>query len=192
MRAQTNCRFILDKRYFKMEIEMRIKNGELMADVETGAPIVALESVEDSSKGLAFYPAEPDAHSIFAELIKISPLRPMTHDLFKSALDMLKVTVEKVVITDIKNNIYHAAVFLRAGEDLIWLDSRPSDAISMAVRCDAKIYADDKLLVPLNKLSVPALPAPAQKPPDEDTEIITSADKSADLSKMDTKKMPRA
>ncbi|MDP2668852.1 MAG: bifunctional nuclease family protein [bacterium] len=178
-----------------METEVRIMNGRLMVDAETGTPIVVLESVDNPSKGMAFWPAEADAHAIFAELVKMPKLRPMTQDLFKDALDMLKAKIEKVVITHIADGVYYASIFLRTEDrGLIWLDSRPSDAISMALRCGAKIYADDRLLSPIKSVPAPApaLPAVIEKPPDEDTEMITSAEKSADLSKIDTKKMPRA
>jgi len=76
----------------------------------------------------------------------VTPPRPLTHDLFLTMFGRLKVTLTRVVITDLRNDIYYATVHLTGSGGELTLDSRPSDAIALAVRCDAQIFAADEVV----------------------------------------------
>jgi bifunctional DNase/RNase len=73
------------------------------------------------------------------------PPRPLTHDLFLTLFGRLKVTVTRVVVTDLKDGIYYATVYLDASGREIQLDSRPSDAIALAIRAKAPVLVEDRV-----------------------------------------------
>jgi hypothetical protein len=87
----------------------------------------------------------PEAKAILDPLEHETPDRPMTHDLLKTTIEKLGATVEKVVIDDLFRDIYYAKVFLRLNEEEIMIDSRPSDAIALAVRFEVPIYVQSKV-----------------------------------------------
>ena len=75
----------------------------------------------------------------------VTPPRPMTHDLIKNILDTLEIKVNKAVVTDIRNNTYYAILYLNVKGEEISVDSRPSDAIALAVRVNAPIFVDEEV-----------------------------------------------
>jgi bifunctional DNase/RNase len=87
-----------------------------------------------------------EASSIVFALQETPVERPLTHDLFREYLDQTATTVERVVVSDLVNNTYHARIVFAAGESRFELDSRPSDAIAMAVRFHAPIFAEESVL----------------------------------------------
>lgn len=87
-----------------------------------------------------------EAQAISLPLDGNRPERPMTHDLIKNVVDRLGADVDRVVIDDLWNTIYYAKVYLRKGEEEIEIDSRPSDAIAIAVRFDAPIFVAEGIL----------------------------------------------
>lgn len=87
----------------------------------------------------------PEAKAILDPLEHETPDRPMTHDLLKTTIEKLGATVEKVVIDDLFRDIYYAKVFLRLSEEEIVIDSRPSDAIALAVRFEVPIFVQSKV-----------------------------------------------
>ena len=92
---------------------------------------------------MAIGPAE--ATGIAFPLQKLTPPRPLTHDLFLTLFGRLHVTVTKAVITDLRDSTYYATLFLSANGTTLELDSRPSDAIALAVRAKAPIFAEDRV-----------------------------------------------
>jgi hypothetical protein len=126
-----------------MEVEMRVRG--LMLDPTTNMPIIVLKDV-DSDAVLPIWVGVFEANAIALEIEKISPPRPMTHDLLKNAILGLGAIIERVVVTELRNDTFHAAIWAtRNGEPLV-IDARPSDAIALAMRADAPIYVEEEVL----------------------------------------------
>jgi bifunctional DNase/RNase len=105
---------------------------------------VLLEGKRDKRRFLMMIGAA-EATAIAVPLENITPPRPLTHDLFLTLFGRLKVVVTKVVITDLRNNTYYATVYLTAGGSPMELDSRPSDAIALAIRAKVPVFAEDRV-----------------------------------------------
>jgi uncharacterized protein len=86
-----------------------------------------------------------EAAAIAVPLEHITPPRPLTHDLFVTLFGRLGVSVTKVVITDLRDNTYYATLFLTVGGSPMEIDSRPSDAIALAIRAKAPVFAEDRV-----------------------------------------------
>jgi bifunctional DNase/RNase len=116
----------------------------VFVDPHAGQPIVVLEGNRDKrSVAMAIGPAE--ATGIAVPLSNVTPPRPLTHDLFLSLFGRLNVKVDRVLITDLRDNTYFATLYLSANGSAIELDSRPSDAIALAVRAKAPVYVEDRV-----------------------------------------------
>ncbi len=89
-------------------------------------------------------PAE--AQAIALPLEKVSPPRPMTHDLMKNLVDTLKADVSRVVINDLKENTYYATIDMKRNDSQLKVDARPSDAIALALRVSAPIFVDEEVM----------------------------------------------
>jgi bifunctional DNase/RNase len=126
-----------------MEVEMRIRG--LMLDPTTNMPIIVLKEV-DSDSVLPIWVGVFEANAIALEIEKVSPPRPMTHDLLKNALVGLGATVERVVVTELRNDTFYAAIWARRNGEPIMIDSRPSDAIALAMRTDCPIFVNEEVL----------------------------------------------
>jgi uncharacterized protein len=87
-----------------------------------------------------------EANAIAMKLQGLAPERPLTHDLFAATLEELGIFVGRVVISDLADDTFHARLFLTAGERTVEIDSRPSDALALAVRAGARIYAEPSVL----------------------------------------------
>ncbi|HLN80307.1 MAG TPA: bifunctional nuclease family protein [Thermoanaerobaculia bacterium] len=122
---------------------MEIKG--LLMDPVSNMPVVVLR---DSANGL-FLPIWVgifEANAIALQMEKITTPRPMTHDLLKNLLSELDAKVERIVINDLKDNTFFARIHLLRG-DVRWnVDSRPSDAIALALRVDAEIFVEEDVL----------------------------------------------
>ena len=126
-----------------MEIEMKIRG--LMMDPMTNMPMVVLKEVSGSSI-LPIWVGIYEANAIALEIEKVLTPRPMTHDLIKLLLTGLETGVRKVVVSDLKDDTYYAVIWLEKEGELISVDSRPSDALAIALRLDCPIYVDDTVL----------------------------------------------
>ncbi|HYB43460.1 MAG TPA: bifunctional nuclease family protein [Candidatus Methylomirabilis sp.] len=123
----------------------------LLVDDRTQQPTIVLQGKRDGRTfAMVIGPAE--ATGIAIPLQKLTPPRPLTHDLFLTLFGRLNVTVSKVVITDLRDNTYYATLFLSAAGTPMELDSRPSDAIALAVRAKAPIYAEDRVFEKADRL----------------------------------------
>lgn len=87
-----------------------------------------------------------EAQAIAIEIEKIIPNRPMTHDLFRSFADSFKFKIEKIVISDMKEGVFYAKIHCRSDSTLVEIDSRPSDAIAIAVRFSSQILCAEKVM----------------------------------------------
>lgn len=87
-----------------------------------------------------------EAQAIAIEIEKIIPNRPMTHDLFKSFADSFKFEIDKIVISDMKEGVFYAKIHCKSNSTVVEIDSRPSDAIAIAVRFSAPIFCAEKVM----------------------------------------------
>jgi bifunctional DNase/RNase len=124
-------------------IEMFV--GGLVMDPATQAPIVVLKD-ESGDVTLPIWIGIPEATSIASAIKQVTMARPLTHDLFFDLLLEVGVTVQRVVITELKESTYFAELVLGQGDRVLVLDSRPSDAIAMALRASAPIYVAQAVL----------------------------------------------
>ena len=127
-----------------MEIEVKIR--ALMMDPNSGTPIIILKDV-NSETMLPIWVGAYEANAIALEIEKIAPPRPMTHDLLRNLIVELGLKVERVVVTSLRENTFYAVIELigENGESMR-LDSRPSDAIALALRADCPIYVDSEVI----------------------------------------------
>ncbi len=126
-----------------MEVEMKIRG--LMMDPVTNMPIVILKDVS-SSTILPIWVGIYEANAIALEIERVATPRPMTHDLIKHLLTGLETGVRKVVVSELKDDTFYAVIWLEKNGELISVDSRPSDALAVALRLDCPIYVDDSVL----------------------------------------------
>ncbi len=120
-----------------MFLEMSVKG--LTLDPLTNMPIVILKDNEDT-RVLPIWIGLFEANAIALELEKITTPRPMTHDLMRDLISGMDAQVTKIVVNDLKNNTFYAVIHLSLNENHIVIDSRPSDAIALALRSEAPIY----------------------------------------------------
>jgi bifunctional DNase/RNase len=126
-----------------MDVEMRIRG--LMMDPNTNMPIVVLKDVS-SDTVLPIWVGIFEANAIFNEIEKTAAIRPATHDLTRNLIQYMNGRLDRVVITELKNDTFYAALWLtHAGETMI-VDARPSDAIALALRADCPIYVAEAVL----------------------------------------------
>ncbi|MGE0823654.1 MAG: bifunctional nuclease family protein [Candidatus Binatia bacterium] len=124
-------------------IEMRV--GGLTLDPVTKTPIVILKD-SDNKLNLPIWIGLMEATAMATELEGIKMARPMTHDLLRSIIDTLGGSVEAIEVTDLRDSTYYAVVCLEAGGKSVAIDSRPSDAISLALRTKSPIFVAKKVL----------------------------------------------
>jgi len=123
---------------------LRMKVKAVGIDRETLLPVVILtDDVEESYVPLVIGPAEANAIAVVLENVEIS--RPLTHDLLLSSVLALGAKVDKVIITDLTDDVYYAEIRLVQGERTLRIDARPSDAIALALRSGASIFVDEKI-----------------------------------------------
>jgi uncharacterized protein len=127
----------------RMEVEMKIRG--LMMDPVTNMPIVVLKDLNGNSI-LPIWVGIYEANAIALEIEKVSTPRPMTHDLIKTLLLGLGTGIRKVVVSELKDDTFYAVIWLDKDGDLISVDSRPSDALALALRLDCPIYVDESVL----------------------------------------------
>jgi bifunctional DNase/RNase len=125
------------------EVEMQIRG--LMMDPVTNMPIVVLKDVA-SDLILPIWVGVFEANAIALELEKSATPRPMTHDLLKNLAHGLNARVNKVVVSELKDDTFYALIWMEQGGEVIALDSRPSDAIALALRWDCPIYVHRDVL----------------------------------------------
>jgi len=126
-----------------MEVEMKIRG--LMMDPVTSMPIVILKDVGSNSV-LPIWVGIYEANAIALEIEKVSTPRPMTHDLIKTLLLGLDAGIRKVVVNELKEDTFFAVIWVEREGELISVDSRPSDALALALRLDCPIFVDDSVL----------------------------------------------
>jgi bifunctional DNase/RNase len=119
-------------------VRMEIKG--LMLDPSSKTPIVVLHH-PDENVFLPIWIGVFEANAIAMRIEGVDPPRPMTHDLLHSSLGLLGARVERITISELKDNTFYAVISLSSSEGDLAIDSRPSDAIALAVRANAPIFA---------------------------------------------------
>ncbi|MFN7920809.1 MAG: bifunctional nuclease family protein [Bryobacteraceae bacterium] len=117
----------------------------LMMDPVSSMPIVILKDATGNGI-LPIWVGVYEANAIALEIEKVSTQRPMTHDLIKILLTGLEAGVRKVVVNELRDDVFYAVIWLEKDGRLISIDSRPSDALAIALRLDCPIYVDDSVL----------------------------------------------
>ena len=126
-----------------MMIEMKVKF--LTFDSTSNGFVVLLMDLSNKT-GLPIWIGPFEANAIATKLKKMASQRPMTHDLISSILSTLESQVVKIVVNDLKDNTYYGLIYLhRRGEDII-VDSRPSDAIAIALTTGAPIFVSEEVI----------------------------------------------
>jgi uncharacterized protein len=126
-----------------MDIEVRIRG--LMMDPATNMPIVVLKDVA-SETVMPIWVGIFEANAIAIEIEKMAASRPMTHDLTRNLIRHLNAKLERVVITELKDDTFYAVLWLRQGNESITIDARPSDAVALALRADCPIYVSEQVM----------------------------------------------
>jgi bifunctional DNase/RNase len=138
-------------------LEAKIKT--LMVDPNTQSPVVVLESVADK-RLLPIWIDVAEARAIALEIEQIKTPRPLTHDLFRNVLSRLGVTVERVVITELRNSVYYALLYLKSKGQNLQIDARPSDALALALKARAPVFVAEQVFA--SSKSVPAAQTPEE------------------------------
>lgn len=126
-----------------MEVEMKIRG--LMLDPVTQLPIVILRDLDGKSV-LPIWVGAYEANAIALEIEKVTTPRPMTHDLIKTVLLSAEMEVRKIVVNELKDDTFYAVIWLEKGGEIVSVDSRPSDALALALRADCPIFVEDQVL----------------------------------------------
>jgi len=126
-----------------MQIEMTIKG--LMVDPITNMPIIILRD-KDGQRVLPIWVGVFEANAIALQIENVSTPRPMTHDLLKNVIQDLRGRIEKIVVSDLKENTFYALIYLTVGGEVMAVDARPSDAIALALRARAPIFVEERVI----------------------------------------------
>jgi uncharacterized protein len=125
---------------------VEVKVGALIMDPNSSTPIVVLKGV-NSEAILPIWVGAYEANAIALEIEKIVPQRPMTHDLLRNLIIETNFTVQKIIVSDLIDNTFHAVIELSDNQGkTVSLDARPSDAIALALRADCQIFIAQKVL----------------------------------------------
>jgi hypothetical protein len=126
-----------------MDIEVRIRG--LMMDPATSMPIIVLKDVA-SETVMPIWVGIFEANAIAIEIEKVAAPRPMTHDLTRNLIRHMNARLERVVISELKDDTFFAVLWLRQGDEPMSIDARPSDAIALALRADCPIFVDEQVM----------------------------------------------
>lgn len=137
----------------------------MRVEIPANTPMVLLQESAGAQRLLPILIGGAEASAIHYALEGVEPPRPLTHDLFVTVLGTLGATLERVLVTEVRDHTYYAELHLTTAEGPKVVSSRPSDAIALAVRCGAPLFAADELLDEVGQV-------PEPEPEDEAEEII--------------------
>jgi bifunctional DNase/RNase len=126
-----------------MQIEMTIKG--LMVDPITNMPIIILRD-KDGQRVLPIWVGVFEANAIALQIENVTTPRPMTHDLLRNVIQDLRARIDKIVVSDLKENTFYALIYLTVNGDVVAIDARPSDAIALALRARAPIFVEERVI----------------------------------------------
>lgn len=143
-------------------------------EMPANTPMVLLRETEGRGRLLPIYIGSPEASAIHYALEGVVPLRPMTHDLLLTVIGDLGSALDKIVVTEVKERTYYAELHLQGPAGELVVSCRPSDAIALAVRCGAPIFAADALIDEVGQDPPPEPEEQAEHIIDEFKEFIES------------------
>jgi len=149
--------FYVDASQENAAVEMKVKRVMLDPAAKTPTAVVILESTKEK-KVIPIWIGSEEATSIAIELENVAIPRPNTHDLIRNILQGVGALLHRITITDLRNNIYYASITLKLKGQELQIDSRPSDAIAVALRMKAPIYATPQVLAKAKQLPSPEKP----------------------------------
>lgn len=126
-----------------MLIQMKVEG--MLFDPRSNMYILLLKEI-NGNKTLPIWIGKPEADSIALALGKVETPRPLTHDLIKNIVDTLKIKITKIIVTEIQDNTYYALLCVYDGKNEKYVDSRPSDAVAVALRVNAAIFVEESIL----------------------------------------------
>ena len=144
-------------------LQMVVKG--LTLDPLTNMPIVILKDTE-GNRALPIWIGANEANAIAMEMERITTPRPMTHDLIRNILEGLKAKVSRIVVNDLRDNTFYAVIFLTVNGTEVAIDSRPSDAIALALRVKASIFVAEKVIREAKSIDL------SEDKPAEDTQSV--------------------
>ena len=136
-------------------------------ELPSNAPIVLLRETDGEGRLLPIFIGGAEAQAIALAMEEVDTPRPMTHDLFKNVLDDLGVRLERIVVTELRDRTFYAELELKGGNGARRISSRPSDAVALAVRTGAPIFADESVLEAAGHTVAPD-EAEGEEPPAEE------------------------
>lgn len=149
-RAHATQKLNLAKERFM--VEMKVEG--LTLDPLTNMPIIILKDLE-GNRALPIWVGFFEANAIALEIEKIATPRPMTHDLMKNLIGDMKGKINHILVSELKDNTFYAVISMMSGEDTLKIDSRPSDAIALALRAKAPIYVNETVIEAAKSLDLP-------------------------------------
>src|SRR5262245_8819992 len=126
-----------------MHVEMRIKG--LMLDPVTNMPIIILSDME-GQRILPIWVGFFEANAIALQMENVATPRPMTHDLLKNVISGLNATVKKILVNNLWDNTFYALIYIEMNGEILAIDSRPSDAIAIALRMKYPIFVEVEVI----------------------------------------------
>ena len=126
-----------------MLVQMRVEG--LLFDPRSSMYILLLKEIK-GNRNLPIWIGKPEADSIALALGKVATPRPLTHDLVRNIIEGMNAKITRIVITEILDNTYYALIYLNDGAKEVPVDSRPSDAVAIALRTNASIYVEDDVI----------------------------------------------
>jgi len=133
-------------------VEMKVEG--LTLDPLTNMPIIILKDL-DGERALPIWVGFFEANAIALEIEKISTPRPMTHDLIKNLVTTMKARINHILVSELKDNTFYAVISLILGGNTFSIDSRPSDAIALALRAQAPIFVNESVIEAAKSLEIP-------------------------------------
>ncbi|MBD3216649.1 MAG: bifunctional nuclease family protein [candidate division Zixibacteria bacterium] len=128
---------------------LKVKIDGLALDVSTNSPVVVLKPEdgedEEENRVLPIWIGHFEAMAIAMALSNMEQRRPLTHDLIKLIVTGFDGNVEKIEITELKEQTFYAVIYIKSKDGILQIDARPSDSIAIALRCDAPIFASEEL-----------------------------------------------
>ncbi len=128
---------------------IKVKIDGLALDVTTNSPVIVLkpdtDKIDDDDRVLPIWIGHFEAMAIAMSLSDMTQRRPMTHDLIKLIITGFDGSIEKIAITELKEQTFYAVIYIENNGKQLQIDARPSDSIAIALKCDAPIYANESL-----------------------------------------------
>ena len=133
-------------------VEMKVEG--LTLDPLTNMPIIILKDL-DGNRALPIWVGFFEANAIALEIEKIATPRPMTHDLMKNLISDMKAEIKHILVSELKDNTFYAEISMISGGNTLKIDSRPSDAIALALRVKAPIFVNEAVIEATKSLDMP-------------------------------------